>query len=327
MRRLSPAFLTMAMLGVVGLLVVLYIGKKLLARDVTPPADPTVSVPMSLTELEPGTRITEAHLATGPALRSKLTREIVMTTRALVGRVVKNKIPATQPIKSSDLYAPGINAPLVVEPGMVAVTIPITAPFAATRGQYVNVHFTPASDPDESDTGGQILTLCKGVKILEITASRSNQSATNITLELTREQSQIVLLAKDRGTLNFVYAPEGKGTGGVGVSDADRATLYEILGYSPKPAVPPEPPFMTEVFEGGGRSVFRFRNGRREDESFRPDDLGRQAPPPASRSGAPSRNSFPNGSGGGGRNETAPGAPAGGANSGPTAANPRNALN
>lgn len=274
MRRLSPAFLTMVMLGVVGLLVVLYVGKKLLARDKTPPADPTVSVPMSLTDLEPGTRITEAHLATGPAVRSKLTRDIVMTTRALVGRVVKNKIPATQPIKSGDLYAPGQNAPLNLEPGMVAVTVPMSSPFAASRGQYVDVHFTPATDPDQEDTGGRIMTLFKGVKILEISSSSANRTGANVTLELTREQANIILLAKDRGELHFVYAPEGKGTGGVAVNDADRATLYEILGYTPKPAEPAVPPFITEIFEGSGREVVRFRDGLRQDGTFDVNGVG-----------------------------------------------------
>lgn len=267
MRRLSPAFLTMAMLGVVGLLVVMYVGKKLLARDAGPPPDPTVSVPMSLTDLEPGTRITEAHIANGPALRSKLTRDTVMNSRALIGRVVKNKIPATQPIKSTDLYAPGQNAPLDLEPGMVAVTVPMSSPFPATRGQYVDVHFTPSSDPDQESTGGRIMTLFKGVKILEM--SSTSRTGANVTLELTREQANIILLAKDRGTLNFVYAPEGKGSGGVAVSDQDRATLYEILGYTPKPPTSPEPPFITEVFKGtGSREARAYRNGRLEQSYF-----------------------------------------------------------
>lgn len=262
MRRLSPALLTMVMLGVVGLLVVLYVGKKLLARDSGPPPDPTVSVPMSLTDLEPGVRISEAHLANGPALRSKLARDVVLTNRSLVGRVVKNKILATQPIKSSDLYAPGQNPPLELEPGMVAVMVQMTSPFNAKTGQYVDVHFTPSADPDQEETGGRIMTLFKGVKILEMSASQANRGAANVTLELSREQATIILLAKERGTLHFVFAPEGKGSGGIALNDEDRATLYEILGYSPKPDVPPTPPYVTEIFKGPNHSAQSFRNGR-----------------------------------------------------------------
>ncbi|WP_437186185.1 Flp pilus assembly protein CpaB [Planctomicrobium sp. SH668] len=264
MRRLSPAFLTIAMLGVVGLLVVLYVGKKLLARDVAPPSNPSVNVPMALTDLEPGTRITDAHLATGPTSRADLGRDVVLTSRALVGRVVKNKITGAQPISSADLYPPGQNAPLIIEPGNVAATVAIDSPFAATRGQFVDVHFTPSADPDQEETGGTIMTLFRGVKILEISGSAANRNATNVTLELSREQSNIILLAKDRGSLNLVYAPEGRGSGVVGVSDEDRATLYEILGYKKKPEVPEVPPFQTELFQGtGGRDIHYFRDGRR----------------------------------------------------------------
>lgn len=315
MRRLSPALLTMVMLGVVGLLVVMYVGKKLLARDAGPPPDPTVSVPMSLTDLEPGTRITEAHIANGPSLRSKLTRDTVMNSRALVGRVVKNKILATEPIKSTDLYAPGQNAPLNLEPGMVAVTVPITAPFAATRGQYVDVHFTPSSDPDQESTGGRIMTLFKGVKILEMSAG--SRLGANVTLELTREQANIILLAKDRGTLNFVYAPEGKGTGGIAVNDQDRATLYEILGYTPKPPEPADPPFITEIFKGpgGSREARAYRNGRLQQSYFDSPLTSPQSDAPSSRGasrpggqGGGSGDGGQNGSGGGSSERSAPSA-------------------
>jgi pilus assembly protein CpaB len=257
----------MAMLGVVGLLVALYVGKKLLARDTSPPRDAVINVPMALTDLEPGTRITEAHVAMGPALESKITRDVVRTSRVVVGRVVKNKLLAAQPIKTTDLYPPGQNAPLELEPGMVAVTVPLTSPTAAQRGQYVNVHFTPATDPDAAETGGQTMTLFRGVKILELAGG--GRGSASVTLELTREQSNILLLAKDRGTLNLVYAPEGKGNGGVAVSDEDRATLYEILNYHPKPETPPVPPFRTDVFRGSTRGSYYFRNGAQLDD-YRP---------------------------------------------------------
>ena len=102
MRRITPALLTVVMLGVVGLLVVAYIGKKLLAREAPAPVDTRMSVPMALTELEPGTRITEAHLAMGPVDRTKVTRDTVLTSRVLLGRVVKNKIEAAQPLSTLD---------------------------------------------------------------------------------------------------------------------------------------------------------------------------------------------------------------------------------
>lgn len=267
MRRLSPALLTMGMLGVVGLLVAAYVGKRLLAREEGPPQDPIVNVPMALTDLTPGTRITEAHVAMGRSKESKVTRDVVRTSRVLVGRVVKNAITAAQPISTLDLYPPGVDAPLNMEsPDNRAVVVPLGSATAATVGQYVDVHFTPSSDPDANVTGGQILTLFKGVKILQMSGSSSGGRSQTVTLELTREQANIILLAKDRGTLNLVYTPEGKGTGGVAVNDADRATLYQILGYNPKPAPEPEKPFQTELFSGSGRRVHTFRDGMRADD-------------------------------------------------------------
>src|SRR5262245_23892182 len=112
------------MLGVVGLLVVLYVGKKLLAQNDAPPEDPLVNIPMALTDLKPGIRVTEAHLGTGKARQSNLTRDTVQASRVLVGRVVRNPIRAAQPISTNDLYPPGENAPLELARGMRAVSVP-----------------------------------------------------------------------------------------------------------------------------------------------------------------------------------------------------------
>jgi pilus assembly protein CpaB len=221
---------------------------------------------MALTDLEPGTRVTDAHLGMGRSRQSKITRDIVQSNRALIGRVVKNKITSAQPISTNDLYPPGQGIPLALEPGMVAVTVPLSAPMAAKTGQFVNVHFLPMNDPEMLQNGGRIMTLFKGVKVLELTSVVGGaRNAVNVTLELTPEQSNIMLLAKDKGQITMVYTPEGRGTGGVAVSDQDRATLYEILGYVPKPTVKPTPPFMTELFPGKDRNVLQFRDGVRTD--------------------------------------------------------------
>jgi pilus assembly protein CpaB len=104
-----------------------------------------------------------------------------------------------------------------------------------------------------------------------------------VTLELTPEQANIILLAKDKGALQLTYTPEGKGNGGVAVADADRATLSEILGLSePKKE---EPAHSVEMFFGSGRNVVQFRDGKRIDSTFgnglRPGDAlnGLRQPP------------------------------------------------
>lgn len=272
MKRLTPAMLTVIMLLVVGGLVTAYVAKNLLARDEAPPEDPVVNVPMAIANLEPGTVITEAHLALGPARRSGLDREVVRSNRVLVGRVVRNPITAAEPIRTTDLYPPGEYPPLEIADGMRAVSIGLGDGSAVVDGlvrpgQYVDVHFTPESYPDEDYTGGMTMTLFKGVKVLAINrASRAGsvgRGANSVTLELTREQANILILAKQKGALQLTYTPEGPGTGGVAVADEDRATFDEILGLDPPE--PPEEPAVTEIYSGTGRRVLTFRNGRRSD--------------------------------------------------------------
>jgi pilus assembly protein CpaB len=130
-------------------------------------------------------------------------------------------------------------------------------------GQYVDVHFTPASI-DDPVKGPFTMTLFKGVKVLALGAGAANSRGSNgVTLELTPEQANILILAKDKGALQLTYTPEGKGSGGVELEDADRATLAEILGLS-KPKAE-KPPFVTEIFSGSGRRTQLFQNGQRTD--------------------------------------------------------------
>src|SRR5262245_10945927 len=117
MRRLTPASLTLLMLGVVGLLVAGYIAKNLLAREVAAPEDPILSIPMALSDMEPGTVITEGHLGLGRARESTMTPETIRTNRVLLGRTVKEKIVAARPILTTQLYPPGEYPPLQLEPG------------------------------------------------------------------------------------------------------------------------------------------------------------------------------------------------------------------
>lgn len=278
MRRLSPALLTMIMLGVVGLLVTLYFGKRLLATQEAPPPDPMINIPMALTDLNPGTRITAAHIGMGRAREAGLARETVRSNRVLIGRVVKNPITAAQPISTTDLFPPGEYPPPDISPGMRAVAIPVGDATALgegmiQRGSYVDVHFTPANVPNADETGGMILLLFKGVKVMAVNnGGAAGRGGNTVTLELTPQQANIALLAKDRGDLNLTYTPDGKGTGVVAVEDEHRATLYEILGLESVPDEGPVPPHVTEIFSGTGRSVHQFREGRLIDRNSFGDD-------------------------------------------------------
>jgi pilus assembly protein CpaB len=267
-KRLTPATLfTLMLVGVAGL-VAAYAGKKLLARQEVVEAPQLDLMPVPVADLPPGTVITSAHLGQARIKRERLIPESVRSERILLGRVVKNTLKRAEPINTGDLYPPGEGPPLDIAPGMRAVSIDFNDMSAKVdnlirSGHYVDVHFSPASNPDPVK-GPFTMTLFKGVKILAVSNgnARSGRSTT-VTLELTPEQANIILLAKDKGQLTLAYTPEGKGNGGVAVSDADRATLSEILGLSdPKKEAAPH---TIEMFYGSGRSTVQFRDGKRLD--------------------------------------------------------------
>lgn len=279
MKRLSPATLTLLMLLIIGGLVLVYVGKKLLARDEAPPVDQLIDVPMAIADLEPGTRITKGHLAIGKLLQSKLTRDIVKSDRVLLDRVVKTKIKAAQAISTLDLYAPNDGPPLDISPGMRAVTISLADGTAAVDGlvrpgNYVDIHFVPAWQRDIARNGGMIMTLFKGVHVIALnrSVSSSNEAATargqnTVTLEMTPDHANVLLLASKKGQMTLVYNPDGKAENQFALRDQDKAYLDEILGLKPIEPKKNEAvrPTVTELFSGASRRIQTFKDGLRSD--------------------------------------------------------------
>ncbi|WP_417849780.1 Flp pilus assembly protein CpaB [Thalassoglobus sp.] len=289
MRRLSPALLTMVMLGVVGLLVAMYFAKNMFATEDPVDPDPIRNIPMALTDLPPGTKITSEHIGTGRARSSSVTPETVISDRILLGRIVKDAISAAKPISSSSLYPPNEGPPLELAPGTRAVTVNFDGSSSGTidllkAGQYVDVLFSPSDLPNFDQSGGLIMTLFKGVKIIAINgvtigSSRGGRGGEKVTLELTPEQANILLLTEEKGKLDLTYTGEGKGSGVVGVDDENRATLNQILGLTPPEDPEKQTAFTTEVFNGTGRQLRSFVDGKLTDrylieqQDFNSDDL------------------------------------------------------
>ncbi len=262
MRFLTPAMLTIILLLVVAGLVVAYFVKGLFAAAPPAVAQPRL-YPMAVADLEPGTTITSSHLAQGP-FSGEAQRTFARSDTVLIGRVVREKISAAQPIDTTRLYAPGERPPVTVAVGMRAVSLDLGDGAAMVDGlakanDYVDVHFSPSGLDDVRFRGGMTMTLFKGVKVLTINRMRSNssnRSGNTVTLELSPEQANILLLAKEKGSLNLTFTPDGQGDGGVALADADRAFLEEILGLAPVPE--PKKPFVTEHYRNGGRGVMAF---------------------------------------------------------------------
>lgn len=278
MKRFSPATLTLLMLLIIGGLVIAYVGKKMLAREDKPVVDPLIDVPMAIADLEPGTKITKGHIAMGRLLQSKLTRDLVKTDRILIDRVVKTKIKAAQPISTLDLYPPNQGPPLKVGAGMRAVTISLADGVAAVDGlvkadDYVDIQFVPAFYRDLARNGGMIMTLFKGIKVIAMNrtitgVADASRGANTVTLEMTPDHANVLLLASRKGQLNLTYTPDGKAENQFVLREQDRAYLDEILGLK-TPDAPkveePKRPTVTEIFAGKNRSLSLFKDGLRPD--------------------------------------------------------------
>jgi pilus assembly protein CpaB len=300
MKRLTPAAVTLMTVVVFVLLVTAYFAKMLMAEEPKarlldePKTAPALveyrEIPLTLSPLEPGTQLTAALLGTGRVPVNALEPETLLSEKGLVGRIVKETIPAGRPIRSSQLYPPGERPPLAVSPGMRAVSVSFSPRGSFVggllqKGQYVDIYLTPRLDSNQSESSrlrdGVTITLLTGVRVLAVgenseIESAKAESAKTVTLELTPEQANILILAHERGEIALSYNPDGKGTGGVAVKSQDRATMDELLGLNRQEPVPPPAKaltsrqFTSETFKGTKKSTLRFDPAASTDSGNQP---------------------------------------------------------
>ena len=275
MRSLTPAKVSMIMFLVVGGLIVAYVAKGLLAKPEVKPVVATRNVPMAIADLPAGTLIREEHLGMGPVQTGQLRPDMLLQTRVVIGRVTKEPLKAARPILATQLYEPGAHPALLTRHGMRTVTLPLREATSLVDGlikpgEFADVLFTPGDlTSDVRTRGGMTVRLMKGVKIIAI--NRMTQQATldndrnTVTLEVSPEQANALMLAKDRGVITLVHTPDGEGNGKLALNEAssqDRTTLEEILGLTPvkPPEAPPapQPPFLSQIYRSTGRQQMRF---------------------------------------------------------------------
>src|SRR5690606_35817022 len=117
--------------------------KTMLATEAPVPEERR-NYPMAISDLKPGTLITEAHLAQGPWLASQSRPTYARSNTVLLGRVVKNPLKAATPIDTLDLYPPGEGMPLDIAVGRRAYEVSldesVTLSGLAKPGEYFDVH-------------------------------------------------------------------------------------------------------------------------------------------------------------------------------------------
>jgi pilus assembly protein CpaB len=293
--KLTPWMLTVAAFGIIAVLAVGFLFKKLMAAPVVEVKPPEAKIlPMAITEIEPGTVITRAHVGNGRAeLGVKLPEDTFLSLDGVIGRIAKERITAAVPLQGSMFYAPGDFPDLKVSPGKQAVVVKVSQTTAVLSQkmkpeQHVDVLLTVdnlgsgdmtrlqstggsvGGDSIGSTSSAMTATLFKRVKILSInrgytaTALQGGE-AQNVTLELDEEQTRIISLAQRKGEIDLVYNEDGEEGNGIEInpSEKDRITLKEILGLKDPPAK--EKPFKTEHYRGGGRSRTYFEDGELMD--------------------------------------------------------------
>lgn len=268
---MTPAKLTMFLLLAVGLLVAVYVGKKLMATEEVVEAPPTArTVPLAASDLESGTIITEEHLVNGPT--REITRDMVLNSNSLIGRVVKNKIDRTKPFKIDDLYPVNEFPPLGVSPGNRALAIPIGEGTSLVDGlirpgEYVDMQIIPNNRRETDDV--QSRTFLKGIKVLAINKNfvqtDIDRGTNTVVLDLTPRQVNLVNLARSVGTITLTHNPDGESAVNLDSGDTDIVTMADLLGEEPQPVEEPEPPkpFETQVFMGTNQNSSYWRNGVR----------------------------------------------------------------
>ncbi|MFM9966408.1 MAG: Flp pilus assembly protein CpaB [Planctomycetaceae bacterium] len=283
--KLTPAKVTLLMLVAVGALIGMYVIKSLFAVEKKVVRTTTVNIPLATAYLAPGTKISDTHVGLGPFPASELKEDTLRSTRVIVGRVVKQAIEPGSPLRGAQLYEPGENSPIVVAAGKQAISITLKGTSEVLDGlfkpgDFVDVHFTLDSqaaggfDDRIARLGGLSMTLLKGVKVLALNKGFRQTpllaTGNSVVLELAPDQTNVLLVAQPRGTISFTFNPDGEGQEGIALNNADRATLWEILGLR-KPARKPDPeepelPFITETFRGTGGDALRWaKTGKKFD--------------------------------------------------------------
>lgn len=295
--KLTPWLLTLVAFAVICLMAVTFFFKKLWATEVeqTPPIPPR-TMPMAITEIEPGTVITMKHIGNGPVgADAKLAPDTIRSLESLVGRIAKERIPSAVPLQGSMFYAVGDYPSLQIQDGMRAVPISIDDSTAVLSGmikpgQFVDVYMTTdagqgnrlqsTGGADFSDRKGMTATLFKGVKVVAVSRTGSvtpnlqgGGASQTVTLELDEDQALVMLLAQQKGRIALTYNPTGSGTGGINVKpENNRVTVEQLLGLADEPE--PKKPFKTEHYHGAGRAASFWRDGERVDSQGSGDDNG-----------------------------------------------------
>lgn len=228
-------------------------------------------VPVLLTDLQPGSRITAELIGEAMMLSSRIAahRDTVLDQNALVGRLVRQKIAAATPLRLSMLYPVDRKPEIRIPPDLRLVGLTFTQQQALIgdylqSGSYVDVLLT------ETGANSDVIVrkLFDGVRVFSV-VEVSAAAGFEVLLELTPEQQLTVQLARQRGELTLTYNPAGPGSEGVALSQQNREIIRHADVF-PKTSRPmdPQAPGPTLSTNARGFTAEHFRSGERTQTTF-----------------------------------------------------------
>jgi pilus assembly protein CpaB len=235
------------------------IGAAVLASGAKPPVMvakvPVSSIVVAARALEYGTTLTDDNVSEAP-WESAIVPEGAFKSKADLlrdgQRAALSSMNRNEPVLSSRITGPNQPASLaaLTEPGMRAVSVRVdeargVAGFVR-MGNRVDVILT-RSDSKNEPSGSYADVLLQDVKVLatgQIANERQEHPTVvqTVTVEVSTEQAQKLILAESVGTLSLVLRQVGKGN----PQAVRRITLADI-GES-KPAAAPAPSHVAEVW-------------------------------------------------------------------------------
>jgi len=288
MRRVSPATVTFGVLAILFGLGTAYAVRQYLkppapqAPKPAPPA-PTAEIVVAAVNLPAYTRIQEPWIKVVRVPADRVPPGAIQNTGRALFRVVKKTVLADQPLLEENLYAVGELPKLAdrLPPGHRAVTLPIGGP-AALSGMIqpesrIDILLTYQDDSLPGHSGPVTMTLLRNVLVLATSvaafplAEDRRNNVQDITVAVTPEQANRLILAQKYGTLSAVLCGQQEGEAGKVAAEEEKYLVdrYALLGLQrPQPPAPEEPEPLppepvvvehrVEVWKGGSRSEVVF---------------------------------------------------------------------
>jgi pilus assembly protein CpaB len=290
MRIISPGTLILGIFAILfGLAGAYAVKKHLEARgpETVEVAEATWSVPLAVTDIEPGrtitagdvtvARVTEAQLA-----KMNLPASYMTKAAEIIGRTLREAMKKGQAFDPAVFYPVGIGPSVAdrLEPGQRAVTIPFDGTAAdsglITPGAIVDVLFRTFAD-NQQQVPEATVTLLEKVNVLAVgretfEGASNGAQAKTVTLAVAPAQAHALKVVEGRGSLTLVLRG-----GGDAASSGETAptTLPELLGIQE-----PKKPFATEIYRRGHLTTVVHHDGKPKTiESSAPADMPVVGPP------------------------------------------------